>query len=348
MKVLAYIKKIQMWKQCLFGLAASFALTACDGIYDDEGDCSTQYSVQFVYDRNMNFADGFAHAVKRVSLYAFDESGRLVYEKTEAGSALSQAGYRMNLNDIEPGTYDFLVWAEGAETDDTFTFPDVQRNVTQLDDLTCYMNREQDAEGNAIVDHDLVPLFHGIATDQDFTENPGGERRATVYLTKNTNVVRIVLQHLSGETVNADDFEFTITDDNGWMAADNSLLDDETLTYHAWSVYDGEAALGDDAESEGVTSVGAAIAELTVGRLMTDHRPILTIRNKSGETVLSIPLIDYCLLVKGNYNRAMDDQEYLDRQDEYNMVFFLDENNRWVNSTIYINSWKVVLGTIEV
>ena len=138
MKVLAYIKKIQMWKQCLFGLAASFALTACDGIYDDEGDCSTQYSVQFVYDRNMNFADGFAHAVKRVTLYAFDESGRLVYEKTEAGSALSQAGYRMNLNDIEPGTYDFLVWAEGAETDNTFTFPDVQRNVTQLDDLTCY------------------------------------------------------------------------------------------------------------------------------------------------------------------------------------------------------------------
>lgn len=132
------------------------------------------------------------------------------------------------------------------------------------------------------------------------------------------------------------------------MAADNSLLDDETLTYHAWSVYDGEAALGDDAESEGITSVGAAIAELTVGRLMTDHRPILTIRNKSGETILSIPLIDYCLLVKGNYNRSMSDQEYLDRQDEYNMVFFLDENDRWVNSTIYINSWKVVLGSIEV
>ena len=76
----------------------------------------------------------------------------------------------------------------------------------------------------------------------------------------------------------------------------------------------GEAALGDDAESEGVTSVGAAIAELTVGRLMTDHRPILTIRNKAGETILSIPLIDYCLLVKGNYNRSMSDQEYLDRQ----------------------------------
>lgn len=346
MNVLAYMKKMQM--RMLVGmLAAGFTLTSCDGIYDDEGDCSTQYSVRFVYDRNMNFADGFAHAVKRVSLYAFDESGRLAFEKTESGEALSREGYRMQLDGIEPGEYDFLVWAEGAETDNTFTFPEVQRNVTQLDDLTCYMNREHDEEGGAYINHDLVPLFHGIATDQDFTENPGGERIATVSLTKNTNVVRIVLQHLSGEPVNADEFSFTITDDNGWMAADNSLMDDEELTYEAWSVYDGEAALGEP-ESKAITSVGAAIAELTVGRLMTDHRPILTIRNNQGETVLSIPLIDYCLLVKGNYHRDMSDQEYLDRQDEYNMTFFLDENNRWVNTTIYINSWKVVLGTIEV
>ena len=346
MNVLTYKKKMQM--RMLVGmLAAGFTLTSCDGIYDDEGDCSTQYSVRFVYDRNMNFADGFAHAVKRVSLYAFDESGRLAFEKTESGEALSREGYRMQLDGIEPGEYDFLVWAEGAETDNTFTFPEVQRNVTQLDDLTCYMNREHDEEGGAYINHDLVPLFHGIATDQDFTENPGGERIATVSLTKNTNVVRIVLQHLSGEPVNADEFSFTITDDNGWMAADNSLMDDEELTYEAWSVYDGEAALGEP-ESKAITSVGAAIAELTVGRLMTDHRPILTIRNNQGETVLSIPLIDYCLLVKGNYHRDMSDQEYLDRQDEYNMTFFLDENNRWVNTTIYINSWKVVLGTIEV
>mgnify|MGYP002576656751 FL=1 len=65
--------------------------------------------------------------------------------------------------------------------------------------------------------------------------------------------------------------------------------------------------------------------------------------NDKGETVFSIPLIDYALLVKGEYNRRMDDQEYLDRQDEYNMVFFLDEGDRWMDAYIYINSWKVVL-----
>lgn len=47
--------------------------------------------------------------------------------------------------------------------------------------------------------------------------------------------------------------------------------------------------------------------------------------------------------MKGFYNRNMDDQEYLDRQDVYDMVFFLDEGDRWLDTYIYINSWKVVL-----
>ena len=43
----------------------------------------------------------------------------------------------------------------------------------------------------------------------------------------------------------------------------------------------------------------------------------------------------------------MSDQEYLDRQDEYNMTFFLDENNRWLATTIIINSWRVVLNPTD-
>jgi hypothetical protein len=61
------------------------------------------------------------------------------------------------------------------------------------------------------------------------------------------------------------------------------------------------------------------------------------------KVVLSIPLIEYALLVKGNYNRNMSNQEYLDRQDEYNLTFFLDESGEWISSSIIVNSWKVVL-----
>lgn len=82
-------------------------------------------------------------------------------------------------------------------------------------------------------------------------------------------------------------------------------------------------------------------------RLVKGQQPRLSVTNKeTGETVLSIPLIDYALLVKGFYNRDMYDQEYLDRQDEYDMVFFLDEGDRWLDTYVYINSWKVVLQDI--
>lgn len=96
-----------------------------------------------------------------------------------------------------------------------------------------------------------------------------------------------------------------------------------------------------------------AVAELTVSRLVdrdwsVNSKPMLTIRKvENGELVARIPIIDYALLVKGNYNRAMSDQEYLDRQDEYNMTFFLDENSHWLATTIIINSWRVVLNPTD-
>ena len=90
--------------------------------------------------------------------------------------------------------------------------------------------------------------------------------------------------------------------------------------------------------------MSVALAEFTVGRLVTANNPVLSIYNvKEGTKVLSIPLKDYALLVKGNYNKAMSDQEYLDRQDEYNLTFFLDEYGHWASSRIVINSWHLVL-----
>jgi hypothetical protein len=65
--------------------------------------------------------------------------------------------------------------------------------------------------------------------------------------------------------------------------------------------------------------------------------------NSTGKVVFDVPVKDYALMVKGRENASMPDQEYLDRQDEYNMTFFLDERDQWFNAYIYINSWMVVL-----
>ena len=163
---------------------------------------------------------------------------------------------------------------------------------------------------------------------------------------------RVVLQHLSGEDIDADDFEFSIEDNNGWLAYDNSMLRDVPVIYRPWAVYSGEAGV-ETAPKRAITSVKVAVAELTVNRLfMRDwtkyKRSVLTIRTVAdGKLVASIPIIDYVLLVKGEHHRQMDDQEYLDRADEYNMTFFLDQDNNWISTVVQILSWRVVINNSD-
>lgn len=377
MKILAYIFRIATTVVAAATLLAS--LTSCDNaIYDDEGDCDVIYRLRFRYDMNMKFADAFSHEVKSVRLYAFDTDDKLVWQTEESGERLAQEGYDIILP-LQPGDYKLMAWC-GLDNGESFTVPQIDLGDTR-DPLQCRLNRTQHPEDGAVSTEDLHPLFHGTLEVNLPEDINGGEYVYTMPLTKDTNVFRVVLQHLSGKDIEADDFTFKIEDNNGWLHHDNSLLDDENITYHAWSKYSGSA--GVDAPearlSEGlsvvrcqmkiretengkrktengtraITDVKVAVAELTVSRLVqrdwtVNPKPMLTIRKADdGELVARIPIIDYALLVKGNYNRDMSDQEYLDRQDEYNMTFFLDENNHWLSTTIIINSWRVVLNSGE-
>ena len=118
------------------------------------------------------------------------------------------------------------------------------------------------------------------------------------------------------------------------------------LTYEPWSVTTGTADVAPDygTNATRANQVSVAIAEFTINRMIDGQSPILTIYNlEENEPVLSIPVADYALLVKGYYNSNMSNQEYLDRQDEYNMTFFLDEDGDWLSASIIVNSWRVVL-----
>ena len=337
MNTLVYMKEINKTTTLpvLMLLSVLFVMTACDGIYEDEGDCSVHYHVKFRYDMNMKFADAFAHEVNSVTLYVLDEQNNVVWQGSEQGEALAQEGYAMEV-DVAPGSYSVLAWC-GLAGGNSFAVPVSSRK----EDLICSLKREHKLDGTAYVKEDLNRLYHGYLEKQTFSSEEG-THTFVVPLVKNTNNIRVVLQHLSSEPVDKDKFTFSITDENGVMNWDNKLLSDEPVTYYAWHTDSGTAGI-DDVDSRTVSSFSAAIAELTTARLVKEKAPRLKVTNDKGETVFSIPLIDYALLVKGEYNRRMDDQEYLDRQDEYNMVFFLDEGDRWMDAYIYINSWKVVL-----
>lgn len=325
--------------------AVLLAATSCNGIiYDDEGDCDPYYKVRFKFDKNIKWADAFPQEVNEVTLYVLDENGRIVWSRHEAGSAVKSEGYLMNVP-VPPGTYTLLAWCgKGHRT--SFT---VNEN-----DLGCTLLRDHTPDGQAFVNHDLDRLYHGVLEAQDFPDSEG-VHIYTVPLIKNTNDVHVVLQHLSGEPVDKDDFTFTITSDNGLMAWDNQLVADEPITYYAWYTGQGSAEIYyPEAEVRGLPTFSAAIAQLTVGRLVEGNDIRLTVCNNEGETVLSVPLIDYLLLVKDNRKPGddrptfTDNQDYLDRQDDYSMVFLLDEGNRWIKSHIYINSWKVLLQDVNI
>ena len=331
-------------KRVAIGVLVGLMPASCS-IMDYEGDCSVNYRARFRYDMHLHYSDAFAHEVESVTLYAFDESGKFVQQFTDSGEALQQEGYALPF-ELPAGTYQFVAWC-GVENElQSHDVPTLTPGVSTLEELTCSINREYDENRQATVE-EIAPVFHAFVPDCTLPDEPG-THDIDIPLTKDTKTVRIVLQHLSGEPIDVNQFSFQITDENGLMAHDNTLLDDELLHYQPYYTTSGTADMNSDG-SRATTAISTALAELTVGRLVKDKdtRTILTVHNDKGETVLSIPLIDYALLVKGYYNQDLSDQEYLDRQDEYNLTFFLDENNHWISSSIIINSWRVVLSETE-
>lgn len=355
MDIRAFIRNVAV--RAVMALACLPALSSCSSwFYEEEGDCSVYYRLFFRYDRNLKWADAFAGEVSSVHLYAFDGTGVLVWQNEERIAPSKAEDYSMAL-DLPAGDYRLLAWCgldNGGERGESFSVPDAFVGETRIEQLQCVLNREHDGAG-AYSDERLHRLFHGILdVSLPYAEEDGGSYDYTMYLTKNTNHIRVILQHLSGEDVDVEQFAFRIEDENGLMAYDNALLEDENITYRPWQLQSGEAGVGKDDNTRAIINVRGAMADMTVGRMMETHRKkmILTITGDEGKTVASIPVIDYALLAKDyyelEYGRKMSDQEFLDREDEYVLTLFLDENHKWISSQILIHSWRVILNDVEI
>jgi len=337
-------------------------LPSCDNaIYDDEGDCSVKYRLKFLYNRNLKRADAFANEVKSVHVYAFDGNGILVWHKSDRGEALAADDYYMKL-DLPAGNYHLVGWCglenDGA-TEESFSVPEVRVGETRIEELRCSLNRMHDAEG-AYSKERLHSLFHGMLDVTLPSNDDGGEYDYTMDLTKDTNHIRVILQHLSGKPVNEKNFTFTIETENGLMNYDNKLLSDEVINYRAYKIFPGIASIGIDdypelngakvarqPSSREITSINVAIADLTIARLVKGKPCTLTIKTVDGRTAASIPLTRFALMLKDGYYDDLTDQDYLDYQDEYALTFFLSEDEEWPRTSIIINSWKIVLNDIS-
>ena len=339
------IKHLKRYVAQAMMLTAALCCTACGSVFDDEGDCNPYYFVRFVYDMNMLRADAFATQVSSVDLFVFDaETDEYVRHFSDKGEKLASGSYRMPLENLTPGKYKFIAWCGLADNDEDFT---LKQNITRPEDLKCTMARSYDEKG-AYSKRNLHALFHGSLSVE--LPNEEGEHVYTVKLTKDTNNITLSLNHKAGP-LSRDRFEVTMTDANGLMAHDNSLLTDEQIEYRPWyldagalDVEEAEDPYANDIDEENTQKAGYLKADISTARLMVDRDCRINIVDKErGKVVFSIPFIKWALELRSENYRSMDDQEYLDREFDYNLMVSLDDNSEgWTATEIIINGWHLL------
>lgn len=333
----------KFFRSFLFSCCA-VGLAGCSALHEDLPECEALLKVRFIFDYNLNFADAFPTAVKSVNVWAFDSDGRLVWSDSASGDVLKKGDFAMD-TPLGEGTYDFVAWCglEGNEDFNLDTYTPESKEELEVRLKTI----EQD--GRNISRSHLPSLFHGEALSQTFEVSPNkpSYKTVTIPLMKDTNDIRVLLQKYDGSPIGKDDFDVKITIANAWLAWDNALLPgNPEVTYDYWGQRFGQITVNNQVSSDNVIS--GIVYDLSSSRLLENAKATLTVtRNSDGVDIIEVPIIEYFLLVQGYYENPdgtpLTNQQYLDRQDDYSIVFFLDKDNDWYAGVgIYINSWAVV------
>lgn len=320
--------------------AASVAgLSSCDAINEDLAPCPEGVSLRFVFDYNMEFANAFPSQVDCLTLLIYDADGNYITTRTETTQVLADENWRMVIDLPAGKTYHFVAYGGLECAKSTFGFVNTPAAGSTLQQLQVSM--DADCIG-ADPGKELHPLFYG---NLDMTVPAGAldYTAGTVYMMRDTNTLRILLQNVDGTPCNPDDFVFTVTDNNTLFSYDNSVIaTPQGITYAPYVT--GQASVG--STEEGNDAI-LAYAEFSLSRLMEHSGARLVITNKeNGDAVLSIPLVNYLLLLRSQQFANMGNQEFLDREHRWNMILFL-EHGRWIDTNIVINDWIVRLNHAE-
>lgn len=309
------------------------ALTSC--VYDDQSDCTLDLKFRYVY--NMQNTDGFAHEVDKVDVYVFDETDRLVGQY----SAGVEEGLdcTMQLPLPATGRYTFVAWAYSQDQKDELSYFEIPaaKDCDLLEDLTARLRQTSDR-----ADHKLNSLLNGVLE----TEVSGENRHLTIDMMKCTNALRVILMpSRAGQTLHSEDFDIHIEGRNGWLSYDASTYQEDPVNYYP---YYQMLERKDSVDSKAAEIDNAVVADLNTSRIIYGSNPRLVIsNNKVGRDILDIDLAWFLSLQAiGEHKGEWGNQEYLDRQDEYAMTFFID-NDIWMRTHIIVNGWVLSLEETE-
>ena len=137
------------------------------------------------------------------------------------------------------------------------------------------------------------------------------------------------------------DFRLELTARNGCMDHRNTPTDSVFTCYLPF--------MQESANLEDIQVVHAGMNTL---RLMeNDDTRLRLIYQPSGKEIFDIPLTPYLLLSRNVETTYMPPQEYLDRQDRYNLIFFLspteDPQKPYICLQMQVNGWIIRINDAE-
>lgn len=321
-----------MAKVMLATLVGLVCLTSC--IYDDDEECACE--LRFRYDYNMEFADGFPQQVGDINLAIFDEDGVLVDHRLATGGPFGE-GYVMDLG-LAPGHYKMVAWCGTASDNTSYELPSMTVGTTTMADLRLRLA----SVGSGACDRMLPALWHGMIEDFEVTGHD--HVRRTMELTRDDNTLRILVQDANGDILPGD-IDICLTAPNGIINSDNTLPTDNGDIRYTPYVKEGA-----ELENNGVTYT-SVVAELGTLRLMEGRENRLKITdNRSGRSVLDINLIQYLSLMKAETYAEMPVQEYLDRENSYQVIVFVSKQQAtgtYLAVALQINAWRYIFNNQE-
>lgn len=291
-------------------------MTSCTAFEEDLPEC--RLFVKFKYDYNLLSVDAFHTQVDKVELYVFDKAGKFLFSQIEEGDPLASGNYLMKV-ELPIGEYQFLAWA-GAR--DSYDIAPLTKGTSTIAEVKLKLKREQ----SLIIDKHLEPLWYGEIIDVDF--NGTANKTVIVNLIKDTNIARFVFENRGASNFDVNKYTYELTESNGYLDYDNTLIADDMLSYQPYHIEQSSATTG--------------IIELNTMRLMTDRLNRFTVKDKTtGATVFKVDLTDFFLQLRlEEYKDKWGDQEYFDRKDSYDVVFYLSgSTNPWLSVSVILNGW---------
>ena len=366
------------FKLVCFSAIALTTMSSC--IKEDMDDCPpaiSKVALQFDYTYNVKQADAFAAEVKNINVYAFDENGKFFDSYIESREKF-ETGHTMEITGLKDGKYTFVCLARDrqvmsrAEDDEMeFSFASLTPGVSTIDDLTVRMGKDN---GEEIKNDKEFAALYTAKTQVDFQRlnqkgNEGTVVTSTLSLMKCTKTYRIVLLPYENDQADfkPENFDVRIEGSAAWLDHNGEKVKDEGITYLPYNMerranYDGAHT---EVNEEPVDQ--ALIYDLSSSRMFErqsdrravrdgdkskydDKRIIITdLRDKDNPIELFNHSLPWFLALCGEkVNQNWDDQEYLDREDHYVLMFYVSDKRDYNMITkVNVNGWNVNIKDTE-